>query len=129
MVQSPPPRNREFLIGPVFACRRRAAPPGSARIDLIGELDLATADRARDALAAAQADGPSVICDLHDLSFIDASGVHALLDAATRARCTGGRLTLAHSSASLRLFGLLGVERAFESGPPPPARSASQAAR
>ena len=31
---SPPPQSQEPLVAPVFACRRRAAPPGSARIDL-----------------------------------------------------------------------------------------------
>ena len=131
MAPSPPPQNQSPLIGPVFAGRRRAGPPGSARIDLIGELDLATAARARDALAAAQAASPSVICDLGDVSWIDASGVRVLLDAAAHARCTGGRLTFARCPASLpRLLGLLGLEGALEiEAPALFARSGARAAR
>jgi hypothetical protein len=88
MAPSPPPQNREPLIGRAFACPRRAGPPGGARTDVTGELDLATV-RARVAIARAQADSPSVVRDLRDLSFSDASGVHALLDAAAHARRTG----------------------------------------
>jgi phospholipase C len=40
---------------------------------MLGELDIAAADDARDVISRAQAAAPEVICDLHDVSFIDPS--------------------------------------------------------
>ena len=113
MATSPLPQNRWPLV-PASASGVRAAPSLSGRIELSGELDLASADRARGMLAAAPADSRSVVCDLSGLSFIDVRGLHVLLEAAAHARLTGGHLRFAHCPASLRrLLGLLGLERAL----------------
>ena len=78
---------------------------------MLGDLDVAAADDARDVIARAQADAMEVICDLHDVSFIDAHGLHVLLDAATGARLQHARFTLVNPSASVRrLVDLLSLE-------------------
>jgi anti-anti-sigma factor len=123
-------QNRAPLAGRGFACPRRAGPPGGAQIVMTGELDVASAARARAAIARAQADSAAVVCDLRGLSFIDVRGVHVLLDAAADARCNGGRLTVAHPPATLlRLLGLLGLEHALEIESTPSPRSHSREGR
>jgi anti-sigma B factor antagonist len=52
---------------------------GSRRLVLRGELDLATAPRLVQALAAT---GDDVVLDLRDLTFMDSTGVRVLLEAA-----------------------------------------------
>ena len=64
-------------------------------VALAGELDLATAERARDALAdAMDASRQRLIVDLSSLGFIDSSGLHALLDAYKRCRGAHPVLTI-----------------------------------
>ena len=78
---------------------------------MVGELDVAAADDARDVIASAQADAAEVICDVHDVSFIDPRGLRVLLDAAAGARRHNARFTLVNPSASVRrLIDLLGLE-------------------
>jgi anti-sigma B factor antagonist len=54
------------------ACVMRAA----------GEIDMATADGLRDQLAGARATRLTTLLDLSEVSFMDSSGLHVLLDAA-----------------------------------------------
>jgi hypothetical protein len=64
-----------------------------------------------------------VICDLHDVSFIDPCGLHVLVDAAASARRHNARLTLANPSATVRrLIALVGLAPTLEDGalPSPP---------
>jgi anti-sigma B factor antagonist len=123
---------------PWFFCLRHAVHAGAIGIAMVGELDVAAADDARDVIARAQADAAEVICDLHDVSFIDPRGLHVLLAAAAGARRHDARFTLVNPSASVRrLIDLLGLEAflqatAMRSVPPrPPAdrRTASRHAR
>jgi anti-anti-sigma factor len=101
--------------GAWFFCLRHPAEAGSVRIVMVGELDVATAGRARDAIRRAQDDAPEVICDLGDLTFIDVFGLHVLLDASAHARLTGARLILAHGPAFVwRALERLGLDRALE---------------
>jgi anti-anti-sigma factor len=124
----PPPsaRSPESETGPWFFCLRHDVHAGAIGIAMLGELDIAAADDARDVIARAQADAMDVICDLHDVSFIDAHGLHVLLDAATGARLRDARFTLVNPSASVRrLIDLLGLEavlraNAMPSVAPPP---------
>ena len=75
-----------------------------------GELSLATADRARDAIVFTQHDAPVVICDLAEVTFIDISGMCVLVDLAARAHHRGRLLTVVNPPAIvgpfLRVFGL-----------------------
>jgi anti-anti-sigma factor len=64
-------------------------------IEIAGELDLATAPKLEDEMKRVEADGPAVIVlDLRPLSFMDSSGLRALLSADSRAREAGRRLVL-----------------------------------
>jgi anti-anti-sigma factor len=85
---------------------------------MVGELDVATVDRARGAIRRAQDDAEEVICDLSDVSFIDVFGLHLLLDASAHARNTGARLILVHSPAFIhRILGALGLQGVLEMEP------------
>ena len=107
----PFPHSPESEPGPWFFCLRHAVRQGAVGIVMVGELDIAAAADARDAISHAQASAPEVICDLHDVSFIDPCGLHVLVDAAASARRHNARLTLANPSAAVRrLIDLVGLE-------------------
>ncbi|HEX5923198.1 MAG TPA: STAS domain-containing protein [Baekduia sp.] len=124
------PRSPASGPGPWFFCLRHAVHEGAVGIVMVGEFDIAAADDAREVIARAQATAPEVICDLHDVSFIDPCGLHVLLDAAANARRHNARLTLANPSAAVRrLIDLAGLEitlraNAVPSAPPPDSRGA-----
>jgi anti-anti-sigma factor len=62
-----------------------------------GELDLATAPALHDAVTRILGDAaepPSVVIDLGEVSFLDSSGLGALLRARADVLAAGGRLTL-----------------------------------
>jgi anti-anti-sigma factor len=55
---------------------------GAVRVRLVGELDLATADRVPDALTRLDGHhGSEVLVDLTELTFCDAQGLRALVNA------------------------------------------------
>jgi anti-anti-sigma factor len=69
--------------------------PRGVHVRLAGELDLATVPRLDDELKAVEDAGPEVVLvDLQGLSFMDSSGLRALLAADARAREAGRRLVL-----------------------------------
>lgn len=90
-------------------------------VALSGELDLATAPRLRSCLApmVTAATAPQeLVLDLSDLSFLDASGISALLTVQRALAARGGRLCLRSPSRLVRrivqvldLDGLLPVVR------------------
>jgi anti-sigma B factor antagonist len=68
-----------------------------------GELDLATAPELRRALASATAgEAVDLVVDLSGVTFVDASGLAALLEAAQGLRSSGGELRLTSPSRMLR---------------------------
>lgn len=78
---------------------------GYTLIRISGEMDIATAPDVRAFLRAALADGHAharLVADLTDLSFIDAVGISALLDAGRYATSRGGWLRLTGAGAHLR---------------------------
>lgn len=104
------------------------APPTSARsaepsiVDVIGELDVASAAelRARIARAAADSTRPIVV-ELSGVSFVDCAGLGALLSAQTR---LGRRLSLHGMSEPVAwLVELAGLRATFDS---PDERPAAQ---
>jgi anti-sigma B factor antagonist len=73
------------------------------RVLVAGELDLATVGEVRDQIAALlDAGWRDVLIDLRELTFMDTSGVHALLDADQRARAEGVRLAVVVGSGPVR---------------------------
>lgn len=83
-------------------------------VALRGEVDVATVAQVRVALADAIAARPrSVVVDMTDLSFIDSTGLGALIFGFQRCRDEGIAFRLAHPSRSVRqillLSGLLEV--------------------
>ncbi|MEA2557962.1 MAG: anti-sigma factor antagonist [Actinomycetota bacterium] len=92
---------------------------GVVGIALTGELDMASLPALEGQLATSERDGAtSIMLDLRDLTFLDYSGVHALLRARHRADANGHRLTLAGASLrTRRLFALTGTEFLLDEQP------------
>jgi anti-sigma B factor antagonist len=68
---------------------------GTVHVTLTGELDLATAPKLEDELKRVEAGRPvTIVLDLKSLSFMDSSGLRALLTADARAREAGRRLVI-----------------------------------
>ena len=75
---------------------------GTATVSLRGEVDVLTVDQVRVALGEALAAGPSeIVVDLTDLTFIDSTGLGALIFGFQRARDRGVRFRLAHPSRAV----------------------------
>ena len=105
----------ELEAGTWFFCLRHPVEAGSIRVVMVGEFDVASASRARDAIRRAQDDAAEVVCDLGDVSFIDVCGLHVLLDASAHAQRTGARLILVHTPAFIhRALAALGLEGLLE---------------
>ena len=85
---------------------------GVVRVALSGELDLASAPILEEALDAVVSDGfAGVMVDLRELTFIDSSGLHALLRARTGADTSGkGLILVGAPDAAQRLFELTGTQ-------------------
>ncbi len=89
---------------------------GVARISAYGELDLETVPLLERTLEAVdQLEPATVVLDFTDLSFVDSTGVHAILRAHTRATENGTVLVVVNSSESVRkVFELTRTEHLFE---------------
>jgi anti-anti-sigma factor len=74
-----------------------------ATVSLRGELDMSATDRARGAIAEAEA-GPAslLVLDLSELDFIDSTGLEVVLRAARRAHDDGRRLIVQRPSRYVR---------------------------
>lgn len=87
---------------------------GTATVALRGEVDIQTVDQVRAVLGEALASGPQeIVVDLTGLTFIDSTGLGALIFGFQRSRDAGVRFRLAHASPPVRqilvLSGLLEV--------------------
>jgi anti-sigma B factor antagonist len=88
-------------------------------VALHGEIDVLNVDEVRQALTEAVAAGPGqIVVDLADLSFIDSTGLGALVFGFQRARDRGITLSLANPTRGVRqvlvLSGLLEVVQLAE---------------
>ena len=78
------------------------APNGAAVIALAGRLDLLTAADTKRRIAEAVAAGhPRVVIDLADVTFMDSSGLSALVSGLKAARQAGGDLRIARPTAQV----------------------------
>ena len=82
---------------------------------LSGDLDLATTKRVEAELKRVEAsDARTIVIDLSDLTFINSTGVHLLVDAELRSRADANSLTLLRGSPTVqRVLQICGVETAL----------------
>jgi anti-anti-sigma factor len=100
---------------------RIAVHPGVPAVaEISGELDIASASWLRETLLLViRRHGPALHVDLHGVTFLDCSGINALLATARRARLEGGRMRVIRPSAQARrVIGLLGLQDVLRSAMP-----------
>jgi len=90
---------RAGALPPPFTCSYMNGGADAAWVHVRGELDIATTPQLERALDASQA--RVVMLDLREISFIDSSGIHAIVRACIRARHAGRRLVLVRVPANV----------------------------
>jgi anti-sigma B factor antagonist len=89
----------------------------TAWVEVAGEVDIATALKLERTLYEALTEARLVVLDLCDLTFMDSSGVHAIVRARDRARQAASRLILVRGPAHVhRLLALTGASEHLEIG-------------
>lgn len=87
----------------------RALDASQRGLRLVGELDMASAPEVTEALASLDGDGQLTL-DLSELTFIDSTGLHAILKHARS--LNGAKLVLANpSSTARRIFEIVELEK------------------
>lgn len=76
----------QFTADAEFWMDEGADGDGRVRLELVGELDMASATRLEERLHALAEGSDPVVLDLHRLQFIDSSGLRVLVGAVTDAR-------------------------------------------
>lgn len=79
-----------------------------------GEIDCATAPALADALDAAGRDGERVVLDLAAVTFMDTSGIHAIIDSWRAIAARGARLHLIAGDTPLPAFHATRLADAFD---------------
>lgn len=110
------------MLTPPLSIAYRAEPPGAVRIHVTGEVDM---DTCADLLAALLGcvDDPAteqVLLDMSGITFIDSSGIRALMEGHNRATQQDKTLRVVDwTPGTRRVFDLLGLADALEEGPGP----------
>jgi len=100
-----------------FVCSWTDGGLEAAWVHVSGELDLATAPQLERTMREPQLQARLVVLDLRELEFIDSSGVHAIMNAGSRARQAGRRLVLLRGPPRIdRVFTLTGCSDELEIG-------------
>ena len=100
---------------PRFDCTLRDDGLDAAWVRVTGELDIATAPQLEQTLGQAEARCQRVVLDLRQLTFIDSSGVHVILNAGVRANAAGRRLVLVRGPSHIdRVFDLAQASDSLE---------------
>jgi anti-sigma B factor antagonist len=91
------------------------------RIDICGDLDLTAAPRLREVVEAACEQGVrSILLDLSSVTFLDSSGLRAIVEASTRIELIGGQIICTGlSGAAHRVLELTGVLESLRQGTEP----------
>jgi anti-sigma B factor antagonist len=107
--------SRADALSPAFVCSWTEGGRDAAWVRIAGELDLATAPELERTLEKPPVQARLVVLDLRELSFIDSSGVHAIVNASSRARQAGRRLVVLRGPPQVdRLFALTGSSGELE---------------
>ncbi len=86
-----------------------------AWVRVTGELDIATVPELKQTLGRAEDRARRVVLDLRELTFMDTSGVHVIVDANVRATSAERQLVLVRGPAQVdRLLALTGARDALE---------------
>jgi anti-sigma B factor antagonist len=81
-------------------------------VTVAGEIDISTVARMRDCLFDLAASDRPLVADLDQVSFIDSTGLAALVGTAKRAACRGGSLYAVCGQPKIRqLFRITGLDR------------------
>jgi anti-anti-sigma factor len=84
-------------------------------VGVTGELDIATAPQLKQTLGHAEDCARGVVLDLRELTFMDTSGVHVIVDASARATAAGRRLVLVRGPSQVdRVLALTGARDRLE---------------
>jgi anti-sigma B factor antagonist len=99
------------LAGPSFEIRENVDADGVVRLALVGELDIAVADRVEERFRQLREDNRQVLLDLSQLEFIDSSGVRAIVLGLKHARQGGHPLEVDRqiSSTVARMIEIMGI--------------------
>jgi anti-anti-sigma factor len=99
----------------VFDCFVDYDGPTTAEVHISGELDIATAPQLAETLRAALANATLVVLDLSQLTFMDCTGLAAIIRADSRARRSRRRLVLVRGAAQVnRLLDVTKTSERFE---------------
>lgn len=100
---------------PAFLCSHANVGLDAAWVEVAGELDIATTPQLERTLREAAQQTRLVVLDLRDVSFMDCSGVHVIVEASCHARQVGGRLVLLRGPPNVdRVFALTAHTDAVE---------------
>ena len=118
---------RADVLPGAFVCSWTDGGRDAAWVHVGGELDLATAPQLTQPLRLPELQARLVVLDLRELTFIDSSGLHAIIDADRRIRRAGRRLVVLRGPANVdRLFTLTGSSDRLEIGDLDPGEPAVQ---
>lgn len=100
---------RAAFLPPPFVCSWTDGTLDAANVHVSGELDIATTPQLQRMLNEPQLQARLVVLDLREVAFIDASGVHVIVNASIGARRVGNRLVLLRGGPDVdRVFALTG---------------------
>jgi anti-anti-sigma factor len=96
-----------------FSCEVSPAREGVVALSLAGELDMSTVEEAARAVRTVQDQADAgLVVDLRRLSFMDATGLHFLLDTAALTQEAGMQLTLVRGPPAVhRLLEITALDR------------------
>lgn len=98
-----------------FRATMRESGRDVAWVRVTGDLDMATAPQLEKTLRKAQLRARRVVLDLRELTFMDCTGIRAVVAANNHARQAGAQLVLVRGPSQVdRLFTLTGISDAFE---------------
>ncbi len=98
-----------------FDCTWQAGGVDAAWVRIAGDVDLATAPRLQATLAEALGGAHVVVVDLREVTFMDSTGLHVLMETQSHATRTGNRLVFVRGRRSVhRLFEVTGIDEQLQ---------------